>query len=128
MQLHRDVDKIHGAGAEMIVIGNGAPHFIAGFREITGYRGPLYTDPSLATFEAAALQRGVLKSLNLRSVAPTMKAFKAGFKQGKVEGDTWQQGGVLVMRRSGEVAWQHTSQRPGDNATAAQILGALVRG
>ena len=49
VQLHRERESIRRAGAELVVIGNGAPHFIAGFREITGYDGPLYTDPSLAS-------------------------------------------------------------------------------
>lgn len=125
MQLHREIDAIHAAGAELIVIGNGAPHFIAGFREITGYAGPIYTDPSLAAYEAAHLERGVTKVLNPRALMPTLKAFARGGKQGLTQGDTWQQGGVLVIAPSGEIVWQHTSKRPGDNARASEIVGAL---
>ena len=126
MQLHREVDKIHAAGAELIVIGNGAPHFIAGFREITGYNGPLYTDPSLATFQAAELTRGVGTVLDIRALMPTLKAFGRGGKQGKVQGDAWQQGGVLVIAPGGEIRWHHASERPGDNATATQIVAAIA--
>ncbi len=125
MQLHRDIEKLHAAGAEMIVIGNGAPHFIAGFREITGYDGPLYTDPSLAVFQAAELKRGVTTVLNPRALLPTLKAFGRGGKQGLTQGDTWQQGGVLVIAAGGAVKWHHASERPGDNATGAQIAAAL---
>lgn len=125
MQLHRDIDKIHAIGAEMIVIGNGAPHFIAGFRELTGYDGPLYTDPSLAVFQAAELKRGVGTVLNARALLPTLKAFGRGSKQGRTQGDTWQQGGVLVIAQGGAVQWHHASERPGDNASAAQIVSAL---
>ena len=126
MQLHREVDRIHAAGAELVVIGNGAPHFIAGFRELTGYDGPLYTDPSLATFQAAELKRGVGTVLNIRALVPTLKAFGRGAKQGLMQGDTWQQGGVLVIAPGGEIRWHHASDRPGDNATAAQIIKALT--
>jgi hypothetical protein len=125
VQLHRDVDKIHAAGAELVVIGNGAPNFIAGFREQTGYRGPLYTDPSLKAYEAAHLERGVTKTLNPLSLAKTVKAFAQGHRQGLTQGDAWQQGGVLVIAPGGEVKWQHISKRPGDNATGAEILRAL---
>jgi hypothetical protein len=125
VQLHRDIDKIHAAGAEMIVIGNGAPHFIAGFREITGYNGPLYTDPSLAVFQAAELERGVLNTFSLKAIAPSVKAARAGFKQGKTQGDPWQQGGVLIVMPGGAVRWKHVSRRPGDNARAADIVAAL---
>ena len=57
VQLHHEIDRIHRAGGEVVVVGNGAPHFIAGFRELTGYRGPLYTDPSLESYRAASLKR-----------------------------------------------------------------------
>lgn len=126
MQLYRDVDKIHAAGAELIVIGNGAPNFIAGFREQTGYTGPLYTDPSLKAYEAAHLERGVTKTLDPRSLGKSLKAFAQGHRQGLTQGDAWQQGGVLVIAPSGEVTWQHVSKRPGDNATGAEILRALA--
>ena len=36
MQLHHDLDKLRATRAEIAVIGNGAPMFIAGFRETTG--------------------------------------------------------------------------------------------
>lgn len=126
MQLHRAIDQIHAAGAELIVIGNGAPHFIAGFREITHFAGPIYTDPSLHVFEVAELKRGLIKSLNLKSVAPTLKALKNGFRQGSTQGDPWQQGGVLIIAPPGDILWQHASERPGDNATPAQVLAALA--
>lgn len=126
MQLHRDVDQIQAAGAELVVIGNGAPNFIAGFREQTGYRGPLYTDPSLKAYEAAHLERGVTRTLDPRSLGKSLKAFARGHRQGLTQGDNWQQGGVLVIAPSGEVRWQHVSKRPGDNATSAEIVRALA--
>lgn len=126
MQLHRDIDKIHATGAELVVIGNGAPHFIAGFRELTGYRGPLYTDPSLEVFRAAHLKRGVAATLNPLGLIPAVKALAGGHRQGKTEGDAWQQGGVLVIAAGGDVRWQHVSKRPGHNATSQQILSALA--
>lgn len=125
MQLHREVDRIHNAGAEMIVIGNGSPSFIEGFREQTGYRGPLYTDPSLGVYRAAELKRGVTNTLNPLGAIGFVKALARGHKQGWTQGDPWQQGGVLVIAATGEVKWQHASGRPGDNASAADIIGAL---
>jgi hypothetical protein len=128
VQLHRERQRITDAGAQLILIGNGAPHFIAGFREITGYDGPIYTDPSLATFEAAQLKRGVTTTLNARALVPTLKAFTRGSRQGRTQGDNWQQGGVLVIAPGGEVLWHHASDRPGDNASVDSIVAALRRG
>jgi hypothetical protein len=126
MQLHRDIDKIHAAGAEMIVIGNGAPNFIEGFREHTKYDGPLYTDPSLAAFEAAQLKRGVATVMSLRALGATVKAFSGGARQGATQGDAWQQGGILIVMPDNTIKWQHTSDYAGDNASNADVLGALA--
>lgn len=125
MQLHREVDRMRNAGAEMIVIGNGSPSFIEGFREQTGYHGPLYTDPSLDVYRAAELKRGVTNTLNPLGAVGFLKALARGGKQGRTQGDPWQQGGVLVIAPTNEVKWQHASGRPGDNASAADIIGAL---
>jgi len=125
VQLHRDVETIRTAGAELAVIGNGSPSFIAGFRDHTGYDGALYTDPSLAVYRAAELKRGAARTLDPRALGGTIRAFARGGKQGSVQGDAWQQGGALVITPGGDVVWHHVSGRPGDNARARDIVAAL---
>lgn len=125
MQLHRDVDRLHVAGVSLHVIGNGAPMFIAGFRETTGYDGPIYTDPSLAVFQAAELKSGLRTVLTVSALSRTIGAFRRGFRQGRTRGSALQQGGVLVVGTDGTVLWQHVSDGPGDNASVADIVAAL---
>ena len=125
VQLHREIDSIRNAGAEVFVIGNGSPSFIAGFRETTKYDGIIYTDPSLAVFKAAQLKRGVMTTLDPRALGKTVGAFMRGQRQGLTQGDSWQQGGVLVIAPDGTVKWHHASERPGDNAEPQQIVAAL---
>ncbi len=125
VQLHREIDSIRATGAELYVIGNGSPSFIEGFRDETGWRGPLYTDPSLEVYKAAGLQRGVLKTFNLSAAWRSVGTLRRGFRQGRTQGDAWQQGGVLVIAPSGDVLWTHASEGPGDNASADEILAAL---
>ncbi len=125
MQLHRNLKSLHAAGAELHVIGNGAPTFIAGFRETTGYDGSLYTDPSLAVYRAAELRSGLRTVLTVGAVTRTIGALRRGFRQGRTQGHALQQGGVLVIARDGRVLWQHVSAGPGDNATADQIIVSL---
>ena len=124
-QLLRSLDDIHAAGAEAYIIGNGSPSFIEGFRDQTKWTGPIYTDPSLAAYRAAELQRSVAKTLDPRSLGAAFRAFTHGGRQGRQQGDQWQQGGVLVIAPSGAVRWRHASGRPGDNASPAQIVAAL---
>jgi hypothetical protein len=125
VQLHRRIDELHAAGCEVFVIGSGSPSFVEGFREETGWRGPIYVDPSLEVYKIAGLKRGVLSTFNLASAWRSVGTLKRGVRQGRTQGDPWQQGGVLVIAPSGEVLWSHASEGPGDNATADDILRAL---
>ena len=125
VQLHRRIDDLHAAGAEVFVIGNGAPTFIAGFRDEVRWTGPIYTDPTLAVYRAAGLKRGVLATVNLAGAWRSVGALRRGAKQGRTQGDQWQQGGVVVVATNGDVLWTHASEGPGDNATADQIISAL---
>jgi hypothetical protein len=125
VQLHRAIDDIHAAGAELHVIGNGAPMFIEGFRETTGFPGPVYTDPTLAAYEAAQLERGFFKTFSLGGALATVGAARRGFRQGRMMGDQNQQGGVVVMAPDGSVLYHHISKHPGDNASSQDIVRAL---
>lgn len=125
VQLHSEIKAIRAAGAELYVIGNGAPHFIEGFRETTGYTGTVLTDPTLAVYNAAQLRRGVRTMLSLGVLGRGVATLRRGFRQGATHGDATQQGGVLVIARDGRVRYQHISGGPGDNAPASAILAAL---
>ena len=119
MQLH------HANVPNLIVIGNGAPHFIEGFRETTGFTGPIYTDPTLAVYKAAALKRGAMTLLKLRAAVATVGALRRGFRQTGVQGDGTQQGGVLVVAPDGRILYHHISEYPGDNASPDEIRSHL---
>ena len=94
--MHRERARIEAAGATLQVIGNGAPMFMAGFRETTGYDGGLYTDPSLAVYQALELRRGWATILAPRAAKNAARALAGGFRQGRTQGDATQQGGETL--------------------------------
>jgi hypothetical protein len=114
-------------GAEVYVIGNGARHFIAGFRETTGYDGAILTDPALATFAAAGLRRGLRTVLTVATIVRSIGAWRRGFRQGRTQGSALQQGGTLVIGPDGTTLLHHISDGPGDHASNDAILAALQR-
>jgi hypothetical protein len=126
VQLHRHHDELRAAGGELHVIGNGAPTFIAGFRDTTGFTGAIYTDPSLDVYRAAELRRGLGTMVSGRIAGRAVRAIARGFRQGRTQGDHTQQGGVLVIARDGRVVWQHISTSPGDNAAPDDVVRALA--
>ena len=118
--------QLHQAGIEnLVVVGNGAPMFIEGFRETTGFTGPIYTDPSLEVYKAAELRRGLGTMLKLGAAAATVGSLRRGFRQGKTQGDATQQGGVLVIAPDGRILYHHISAYPGDNASPDTVRNAL---
>lgn len=119
MQLHR------ANVPNLVIIGNGATNFIDGFREVTGYTGPIYTDPTLAVYKAAQLKRGIGTVLSLRAAVKTVGSLKRGFRQVGTQGDATQQGGVLVVASDGRILYHHVSEYPGDNASPDEIRSHL---
>jgi hypothetical protein len=126
VRLQRHHERIHESGAEMNDLGKVTPSYLDGNRDQTGFRGPLYTDPSLAVYQAAALERGVARTLDPRGLGAAVKALAGGRRQGRQQGDQWQQGGVLAIAPDGRVVYHHASARPGDNASAGAIVAALT--
>lgn len=124
MQLHRANQRFEAAGARLIVIGNGLPHFIAGFRERTGFDGEVYTDPGRRAYGALHLHRDLGSTFNLRTIRSAWRAFSAGNRQTRVQGDPWQQGGVFVVASDGEIVYGYASQHAGDHPPVEDLLVA----
>jgi peroxiredoxin len=125
IELQKEIDQVHRLGAEIVVIGNGAPHFIHGFRELTGFGGPIYTDPSRKSYDLANMKRGWSTFLNPRAVTNLARAFVGGARQGSVQGDPTQQGGTLVVAPPGRVLFHHVSETAGDHPKLAKLLAVL---
>jgi len=126
VQLHGIEDKLTAKNAKLVVIGNGGPQYIAGFRKTTGFSGTIYTDPSLATYKAAAFVSKGCLGLLLPSVwLAGVRAMLRGNFQGMTRGDAFMNGGVYVVKPSGEVAYRYVSQFSGDHPSPDAILAAL---
>jgi hypothetical protein len=91
------LEEIRRGGAELTVIGNGPPHFVEAFKKELNFDGPIYTDPSLQTYRAAEMKRGLLRAFSPASAPKAIRALAAGFRQSRQRGDAWQLGGVVVI-------------------------------
>jgi len=127
VQLHRHAEEIAARGADLVIIGNGSPHFARAFREDFAVTAPLYVDPSLATYRALGMRRGLLATLlSAETWKATARALRGGFRQGITRGDNWQLGGVLAVQPEGRVSYRYLSRFAGDHPPVAEILGALA--
>jgi len=117
--------KIRQRGAELVIVGNGRPEHAADFRAAQRIECPLYVDPELRAYAAAGLKRGVLTALNPRVLTHGVRAFRSGMRQGALQGDPWQQGGVFVIRPDGSVPFAYVSEEAGDHPDPSEVVAAL---
>lgn len=119
------VQAIRDRGAELVLVGSGSPRQAARFRDDQGLDFPLFVDRRRAAYRAAGLHRGIARTLGPRAVGNALRALRGGFRQRRLQGDPWQQGGTLVVTPAGEVPFRHISRASGDNAEPAAVLDAL---
>jgi hypothetical protein len=112
--------------AQLVVIGNGPEHFITPFREGTGYKGPLFTDPSLETYKILDFKKGLGSVLGLSPLKAGMRALSTGFIQKGIQGSPLQQGGVLVVGPGNIVHYVYRSQKAGDHPPIEEVLQACA--
>ena len=113
------------SGARIVFISNGAPNFIAGFKEELGLNeAAIYTDPSLESFKACGFERGFLKALGPKGIVNGLKLMAGGHKQGEMRagvGDLWQLGGVVAIKPGHKLAFHFISEATGDYPLEADI-------
>jgi hypothetical protein len=117
--------EIRERGADLAIVGNGAPRFAAALREEFALEGPLLLDPELRAYRAAGLRRGFVELLSPRLPFNAFRALRSGARQTAVQGDPWQLGGVFVIRPGGEVAYRYASREAGDHPPLDEVLAAL---
>ena len=126
MQLHRDRSKFDDAGARLVVIGQGTPAHAAHFRDTLDIDVPIYVDEGRDTYRAAGAKVGAFQELlGPRVVAKGMAASRRdGVIQGKTVGHPAQLGGVIVVRRGGEIVYTHLADDASDNPPDSEVLEA----
>ncbi len=126
VQLHRELPRIRGGGAELHMIGNGNRHFAKGFRAEFGIASPVWIDTELASYRALHLKRGFFATLgNPSTLRNAARALRTGFRQGRTQGDALQLGGVYVVAPDARIRFEHRSRVAGDHPPLERVLAAL---
>ncbi|MDQ6692527.1 MAG: AhpC/TSA family protein [Candidatus Dormibacteraeota bacterium] len=118
--------EIERAGARLVFVGNGSPKFAASFadREVPGCL--VLTNPSLDVYRALNLKRGVLATLGPKSILAGAAATLRGRTQTAVQGDPWQQGGLVLMMPDGRLPFIQRNQSAGDRPDLRGALESLA--
>lgn len=121
---------LHELGLTTVFVGNGLPSHIDGFIARHGLgdkKVTVVTDPSLKTFAAAGFARSVWSTLGPRAVWGELRAFGAGYRQYGIEGDPYQQGGVVLVDQDGTIAYYYANATPGAHADTGDIVDVAFK-
>jgi len=108
----------------IVVIGNGFPNFIEGFRNDTGYTGDLFTDPSLKSYQLLDFKKSVKSLFGFKTIKTALHALSTGYLQKGIQGDALQQGGVVVVDSDGMPVYFYANSEAGDHAPLDEIIDA----
>ena len=116
--------KLREQGIQTYVVGSGGPTFAKGFAERMGGDIPIFSDQNRVTYQALQMHRGACTFLHpgvlLRGATAIFK-----YRQRRTMGDQTQQGGTIVVRPDGTMAYKFLSRFAGDHAPHKDILAAL---
>ena len=90
---------IAAAGAGIVFVGTGTPAMAAAFAREHAGSHPVLSDQDRALFAASGMRRGWWRMLRPSLLRNLVRALRRGFRQGRVQGDPWQLGGVVVIDR-----------------------------
>ncbi len=119
------LEEIRTAGAELVLVGNGSVKFASAFQHDRAPELRVFTDPSRKTYEALGMKRGVLATIGVRSQVAGWRSTRRGYLQTSLQGDAWQQGGLLAVEKGGHVAYEHANRSAGERPDLGAALAAL---
>jgi hypothetical protein len=123
--LRRREPELAAAGAKLLFVGSGTPAMAKDFQATHGGPHPVFSDSGRKLFQAAGMARRLGSTLHWRLVKNAFRALRSGFRQQGVQGDPWQQGGVLVFAADGELLHQQYDKAAGDVIDLDAVLAAV---
>ena len=126
VRLHREQAAIETRGGRLAYVGNGDAQFALEFKQALRLEAPVYVDATRSTYRALGMRHGLALSVgSAASWKSTLRALRSSFHATVGQGDPWQNGGLLVVRPGGAIAFRHVDESPGDHASIGEVLAAL---
>ncbi len=122
--MRRRDQELAAVGAKVVFVGTGTPAMANDFATSWAGEHVVLSDQDRKTFFAAGMRRGLGATLHWRLFRNAWRAFRAGFRQTKVQGDPWQQGGVLVIEPGGALLHQQHDRVGGDPIDLDAVVAA----
>jgi hypothetical protein len=109
-----------------VLLSTGGAHFAQAFAEDHDFDGTVLVDEQRTAYSAASMVRSARSTFGLGAMQAGARATAAGFRQGRTQGDPWQQGGVFVVQPGGGVRMAYLSKHAGDHPDEQDVLRAAA--
>lgn len=123
--------ELDALGVRTAIVGSGSPEQMLGFVDrlaLHDTRVRVFTDPSLASFRAAGLERSLWGTVGPVALLQLARAVTRGHRNSlPPEGDFSQQGGTLLVKKGGEIALYDRQAHLGDHAPLVDVVEAAMR-
>ena len=119
------LDELARLAVDVVIVGNGSPDQLAAFVERKDVARPhvrSFTDPTLAAYRAAGLVRSRWGTLGPIALGQVVRAYLNGHRNGRPQGDLYQQGGTLYVTKAGAVAFYQRATSLGDHASLGDVV------
>jgi len=117
---------LQSLGAEVILIGQGTVEQAREFRD-EAHPFRVFTDPTRQAYCAMQMRQGRRSVLTMGVLRHGLNAWRLGFRQSRVAGDPFQQGGVVIIAPTGLERYRFISREAGDHPRPVEILAALKK-
>lgn len=102
----------------IVFIGSGAPSSLKMFKQYLGVQNaPIFTDPTLQTFKACGMLRGLNYLVNSKTLKRMFELQKEGYSNNVTDfksGSHRQMGGVVAIKEPGQVLYHFAAEYLGD--------------
>jgi peroxiredoxin len=118
------------AGVSVVLVGNGTPEQLAGFRDRHALEGApvaLVTDPDLVAYRALHLHASIWSTIGPRSMLEHLLLWGAGLRGRSIQGHATQQGGAMVVDVRGIVCLVRRNRSIGDHVAASDLVDVALR-
>ncbi len=120
-----ETPRIHEAGAELVILGNGTAEQARWFVEDYKIEVPVFTDPELRSHAVVGARKA--RILQLATIRAALRARRRGFHQTKTMGSARQLGGLFVITPDGRMRYRYLSAFAGDHPEPDEAIEALSR-
>ena len=117
--------RVEAMGVSIVAIGNGTSLMALDFVEKFNIPFSIYTDAKRHTYQLMNMNYGL--GIGLGTIKAGLGITRKGTRQGKTQGDIWQQGGEALFAKGGKLLWHHANKNAEEHTKPTELLRVIDR-